>query len=428
MTSPHSEPLAELRGVRRTFPKASGGELLVLDGIDLKLKSGEIVCLLGRSGSGKSTILRILAGLLAPTSGEVSFEGRALHGPAAGISLVFQTFALFPWLTVLGNVELGLEAQGLPHDEIRRRALDAIDLIGLDGFESAYPKELSGGMRQRVGFARALVVHPKLLLMDEAFSALDVLTAENLRAEFLSLWSNRKLPIDAVLLVTHNIEEAVLMGDRIVLLSTHPGRIADTIEVTLPRPRDRFDPAFRGLVDLVYSKMTQTPLRSSGVPIAETLPQASPSMLAGLVETVAAPPFEGRADLPVLNARFQIEGREFLPLADALRRLGFAHLEQGDIQLTAEGVRFAGSDLDERKRLFAEHLLRHVPLARHILTVLEARPDNRAPKTRFQVELEDHLSPDDAQATLDAVTNWGRFAEVFAYDDQAESFSLDDPG
>ncbi len=427
MTEP-AVPLSELRGVRRTFPKASGGELLVLDGIDLRLESGEIVCLLGRSGSGKSTILRILAGLLPPTDGEVFFEGKPLHGPAVGISLVFQSFALFPWLTVLGNVELGLEAQGLPNAEIRRRALEAIDLIGLDGFESAYPKELSGGMRQRVGFARALVVHPRLMLMDEAFSALDVLTAENLRADFLALWTQRKLPIDTVLLVTHNIEEAVLMGDRIVLLSTHPGRISDTIEVPLARPRDRFDPAFRGLVDLVYSRMTQTPIRPSAVPIAEALPPASTSMLAGLLETVAAPPFEGQADLPVLGERFQIEGHEFLSLADAARRLGFALLEAGDIQLTPEGMRFVGCGLDERKRLFAEQLLRHVPLASHILTVLETRPGKRAPRTRFQVELEDHLSPEDARTTLNAVTSWGRFAEIFAYDDQDEAFSLDDPG
>lgn len=426
--TPPAAPLAELRSVRKTFPKASGGDLLVLDGIDLRLMPGEIVCLLGRSGSGKSTLLRILAGLLPPTTGEVCFRGEPLRGPSARIAMVFQSFALFPWLTVLGNVELGLEAQGLPAAELRSRALEAIDLIGLDGFESAYPKELSGGMRQRVGFARALVTHPALLLMDEAFSALDVLTAETLRAEFLSLWSERKLPIDSVLMVTHNIEEAALMGDRIVLLGTHPGRIVDTLEVTLPRPRDRFDPEFRGLVDLIYSKMTQTPIPTAAVPIAEVLPVASTNMLAGLLETVAGPPFDGSADLPVLETHLRLEGKEFLPLADAARRLGFVQLAAGDIHLTAEGTRFvAATDVDDRKALFANQLLRHVPLARHIFSVLEARPGKRAPKARFQQELEDHLSVDDAQTTLESVIHWGRFAELFAYDDQAEEFSLDNP-
>lgn len=420
-------PLAKLKQVRRTFPKPSGGELLVLEGIDLELRAGEIVCLLGRSGSGKSTLLRILAGLLPPSSGEAFFEDRPLRGPVVGISMVFQSFALFPWLTVLENVELGLEAKGLPRDEIRQRAIEAIDLIGLDGFESAYPKELSGGMRQRVGFARALVVHPRLLLMDEAFSALDVLTAESLRSEFLSLWHQRKLPIDAVLLVTHNIEEAVVMADRIVLLGSHPGRITDQLEVTLPHPRDRFDPEFRALVDLVYSRMTHTPLRGEATSIAEKLPMASTNMLTGLLETVAKPPYSGRADLPVLQSALQIEGKEFFPLTDAAQRLGFATLKEGDIELSPDGLTFATASLDQRKALFAKNLLTHIPLARHILSVLQTRPSKRAPRSRFLEELEDHLGGDEAQTTLNAVTRWGRFAEVFAYADQSEEFNLEDP-
>src|ERR1700675_3290004 len=221
----NAAPLLEVHGVRRSFPKPDGSELLVLDGVELSVAEGQIVGLLGRSGSGKSTLLRLIAGLALPTSGRVSYLGQPVTGPAAGIAMVFQGFALFPWLTVLENVQIGLEALGLPEPEIRRRALAAIDLIGLDGFESAYPRELSGGMRQRVGFARALVVHPNLLLMDEPFSALDVLTAETLRTDFLELWGDGKLPIKGVILVTHNIEEAVLMCDRILLFSNNPGRI-----------------------------------------------------------------------------------------------------------------------------------------------------------------------------------------------------------
>src|ERR1700723_4016237 len=248
--------LLDIRGVCRSFPKGSGEELLVLENVDLTLHSGEIVGLLGRSGSGKSTLLRIIAGLISPTSGDAKCRGETIMGPPNGVSMVFQSFALFPWLTVLQNVELGLEALGIESTERRTRALAAIDLIGLDGFESAYPKELSGGMRQRVGFARALGVHPDLLLMGEPFSALDVLTAETLRTDFLELWGEGKLPIKGVILVTHNIEEAVLMCDPILLFSTNPGRIIRDIAVDLRQPRNRLDPQFRELVENIYVAMT----------------------------------------------------------------------------------------------------------------------------------------------------------------------------
>src|SRR3978361_1513365 len=249
--------LLDIRGVCRSFPKGSGEDLLVLEKVDLTIHSGEIVGLLGRSGSGKSTLLRIIAGLVAPSSGEATCRGEAIKGPPNGVAMVFQSFALFPWLTVLQNVELGLEALGIESSERRTRALAAIDLIGLDGFESAYPKELSGGMRQRVGFARALVVQPKILLMDEPFSALDVLTAETLRTDLLDLWHEGRIPIKSILMVTHNIEEAVLMCDRIVILSSNPGRISAEIKVGLRHPRNRLDPAFRQLVDQIYATMTQ---------------------------------------------------------------------------------------------------------------------------------------------------------------------------
>src|SRR3984957_2689004 len=244
-----SDALLDIHGLRQTFPKADGGELLVLDGVELKVSEGQIVGLLGRTGSGKSTLLRLIAGLALPSDGTVTYLGHPVNAPAPGIAMVFQGFALFPWLTVLENVQLGLEALGLPGAEIRKRALAAIDLIGLDGYESAYPRELSGGMRQRVGFARALVVHPNILLMDEPFSALDVLTAETLRTDFLELWGEGQLPIKGIILVTHNIEEAVLMCDRVLLFSTNPGRIVTEIKVSLPQPRNRLDPSFRELVE-----------------------------------------------------------------------------------------------------------------------------------------------------------------------------------
>src|SRR4051794_33888456 len=251
-----SPALLDVQSVRRAFPRPGGAELLVLDDVQLTLREGEIVGLLGRSGSGKSTLLRIISGLSAPTAGSVTYLGQMVSGPAQGIAMVFQSFALFPWLTVLENVQLGLEALGLPREETRKRARAPIDLTGLDGYEPAYPRELSGGMRQRVGFARARVVHPNILLMDEPFSALDVLTAENLRTDFLDLWKEGQLPIKGVILVTHNIEEAVLMCDRVLLFSTNPGRIVTEIKIDLPQPRDRQDAAFVALVDRIYTEMT----------------------------------------------------------------------------------------------------------------------------------------------------------------------------
>src|ERR1700686_5664432 len=255
----NDSPLLQCNDVRKAFPKPDGAELLVLEGMNLELREGQIVGLLGRSGSGKSTLLRLIAGLAEPTAGKVSYLGQPIIGPAPGIAMVFQSFALFPWLTVFENVALGLEAQRMPRAEIRKRSLAAIDLIGLDGFESAYPRELSGGMRQRVGFARALVVHPNILLMDEPFSALDVLTAETLRNDFLDLWCEGQLPIKAVLLVTHNIDEAVQMCDRLLIFSSNPGRILSEISVSLPQPRNRLDPSFREMVERIYVEMTARP-------------------------------------------------------------------------------------------------------------------------------------------------------------------------
>lgn len=433
-----TEPLLlDVRGVRKSFPRPDGGELLVLDDVSLTVSDGEIVGLLGRSGSGKSTLLRLIAGLSRQAGGSIFYLGEAVQGPAEGIAMVFQSFALFPWLTVLENVEIGLEALGLPAEEIRRRAIAGIDLIGLDGFESAYPRELSGGMRQRVGFARALVVHPNILLMDEPFSALDVLTAETLRTDFLDLWSEGKLPIKGCVLVTHNIEEAVLMCDRILLFSTNPGRVISEINIDLPQPRDRLDPAFQETVERIYVEMTARqpapprpaahPERLPGVGIGTILPRVSSNLLSGLMEALEAAPYNGRADLPVIASTLHMEVDDLFPVAETLQMLRFAEIEGGDIQLSNEGKRFAQSGPDERKQLFAHHLLSYVPLAGHVRRVLDERPSHRAPWSRFSDELEDHMSPDAAEQTLRAVISWGRYAEAYAYDDHMRTFSLENP-
>ena len=425
--------LLDIHGLRQAFPRADGGEHLVLEGVELQLNQGQIVGLLGRTGSGKSTLLRLIAGLSQPVGGSVTYLGQPVNGPAPGIAMVFQSFALFPWLTVLENVQLGLEALGLPAPEIRKRALAAIDLIGLDGYESAFPRELSGGMRQRVGFARALVVHPNILLMDEPFSALDVLTAETLRTDFLELWGEGKLPIKGVILVTHNIEEAVLMCDRILLFSSNPGRIISDIPVDLKQPRNRLDPQFRDMVEKIYVAMTAkkaAPTQFGTVQAATintVLPRVSANLMSGLIETLAGPPFNGKADLPVLADELAMESDELLPVAESLQMFRLAEIEGGDIKLTDIGKQFVEMGTDDRKKLFARQLLAQVPLAAHIRRVLQERTNHVAPKSRFLDELEDHMSTEDAEHTLRAVIAWGRYAEVFAYDDDSEGFSLENP-
>ncbi|AKM30035.1 nitrate ABC transporter ATP-binding protein [Pandoraea faecigallinarum] len=418
-----------LANVSRGFRKGSD-ERQVLDSVNLQLHEGEIVGLLGRSGSGKSTLLRIIAGLIQPSSGDIRYLGQPLEGPPEGVAMVFQTFALFPWLTVLQNVEAGLEALGVEPRERRERALAAIDLIGLDGFENAYPRELSGGMRQRVGFARALVVNPTLLLMDEPFSALDVLTAETLRTDLLDLWSQRQLPIKSILIVTHNIEEAVFMCDRILVLSSNPGRVVAEIKVPFPHRRNRLDPAFRKMVDDIYALMTSRrnahTTQKMPLELSSPLHEVSTNLMAGLLEALAVPPYNGRADLPDIAQTLLLEVDDLFPVAEILDQLGFAELKEGDILLTAAGKRFVDVSTQERKVLFAEHLLRHVPLAAKIRSVLQERRGQRAPRVRFEQELEDSMSDDLAQETLDTAINWGRYAEIFSYNDHTETFSLED--
>jgi NitT/TauT family transport system ATP-binding protein len=426
-------PLLTVRNCRQSYHKEASADLIVLDDVELTLQSGEIVGLLGRSGSGKSTLLRIVSGLLKPTAGEVKWRGLPLTGPAAGVAMVFQSFALFPWLTVQENVELGLEALGVKKAEREERTEEAIDLIGLGGYDTAYPKELSGGMRQRVGLARALVVHPDLLLMDEPFSALDVLTAETLRTDLIDLWMDKKLPVKSILMVTHNIEEAVLMCDRILVFSSNPGRVAHELVVRFPRPRNRFDPAFRQMVDDIYGIMTRrkTPEVLATPAMAPTgfatpLHPVSTNLMAGLLETLSNPPYDGRADLPALAAALQYEADELLPLGETLSLLGFAVLEEGDLILTDIGRKFAEGETDDRKVIFAEQLRAHVPLVSAIRAVIDQRSNHRASAVRFRDELEDHMSPEYAEETLRTVIAWGRYAELFEYDEEAQQFGLEE--
>ncbi|MYW94365.1 nitrate/sulfonate/bicarbonate ABC transporter ATP-binding protein [Amycolatopsis rubida] len=417
-----SEVLVSVEQVSKSFPGSAGDELRVLDDITLDLRAGEIVALLGRSGSGKSTLLRTIAGLIGPTRGTVRYRGDELDGANPGTAMVFQTFALMPWLTVQDNVELGLAARGIPPRARRDRALQAIDLIGLDGFESAYPKELSGGMRQRVGFARALVLEPDVLLMDEPFSALDVLTAENLRTELMSLWQREDFPTKAVCIVTHNIEEAVLLADRVLVLGSNPGNLRAEVEVDLARPRDRTSPAFAALVDRLYDLLTgRDPAAvepAQATPTARPLPPASVGGLAGLVELVYAR--GGHADLPDLAAELSFEVDDLLPLVDAAALLDLLFVAGGDLHLTPVGTAFTTADIQTSKKIFAGQVRDRAPLVRTIVNALTASSDGTLRAEFFLDLLRRGFSTTDARQQLDTAIDWGRYAELFDYDTDSD--------
>jgi NitT/TauT family transport system ATP-binding protein len=426
--------IIDIKQVDKSFNKDERQQLLVLKDINFTMYEGEIVALLGKSGSGKSTLLRIIAGLLQPTRGEVYYRGNQVFSPMKGIAMVFQHFALMPWLTVLQNVELGLEAQGLTRDERRERALKAIDTIGLDGFESAYPRELSGGMRQRVGFARALVVNPDLLLMDEPFSALDVLTAENLLSDLLDLWQDKKTNTKGILFVTHDIEEAAWIADRILIFGSDPGHIRAQLDVTLPHPREEDDADFRKLVDKIYTLMTTKPgeekrrhaeYKPKIIGLSYRLPNVEPAVFTGLLETLDE--FGGHCDLPELADAHHLDIDNLFPITECLEIFGFARISQGDISITPLGKTFVEADILEKKQIFATHLLKNVPLARRIRRILDERHNHRAAKNRFLSELEDSLSEDEAERVLNTAIAWGRYAEILAYDNNTGMLSLENP-
>ncbi len=425
--------IIEVVNVRKSFKKGSDRqELLVLEDINFRMNEGEIVAILGKSGSGKSTLLRTIAGLSMPTEGAVYYRGKPVYGPVRGVSMVFQNFALLPWLTVLQNVELGLEALGVDREERRERALKAIDTIGLDGFESAFPKELSGGMRQRVGFARALVVNPDILLMDEPFSALDVLTADNLKSDLLDLWQNKKTGIHGILFVTHNIEEAALLADRIIVFNSNPGSIRGELKVSLMHPRSDLDPRFRNQVDRVYTLMTTLPQaigeqEHQPIDIGYRLPDASVAEITGLLETLNAPENNGKMDLPEVADTLMLDIDELFPLTELLEILRFAKVSKGDITITEAGKAFVEADILERKKIFSLHIKKYVPLARYIYDQLNRHPRHRALEESFLSLLEDYLTDKEADRVLQIVIEWGRYAELFAYDYNAGVLSLENP-
>jgi NitT/TauT family transport system ATP-binding protein len=420
------KPIIEARGIEKSFTQKDGSEIQVIAPVDLSLESGTIIALLGPSGSGKSTLLRILSGLAAPTVGEVLWHGEPVGECSPNVAIVFQSFALFPWLTVLENVESPLLARGMEHDERHRRALKALDSVGLKNFETAYPKELSGGMKQRVGFARALAVEPEVLFMDEPFSALDVLTAENLRGDLMELWLAKKIPTRSIFIVTHNIEEAVLLADRVIVLGRNPARIRADFRIALPQPRDRKSAAFFPYVDYIYKVMTKpeltlAPPSATGKQPTPMLPHARPGGVAGLLELLMDR--GGEEDLYHVAETLLLEVDDLLPILDAATMLGFATAHEGDVKITPPGRTFAEADIPTRKRLFREALTR-VPLMQQIVTALENKSDHTMPVEFFRDLLDERLPAHDVEQQIETALNWGRYADIFTYDSASDRLRL----
>jgi NitT/TauT family transport system ATP-binding protein len=422
------ETIIEAQQVEKSYPQPHGDPILVIAPTDLAIHAGEIVALLGPSGSGKSTLLRMLTGLSTPSAGRVLWHGEPIGAVRPNVSIVFQSFALFPWLTVLENVEVPLKAIGVPAIPRRKRALKILDTVGLDGFEAAYPKELSGGMKQRVGFARALVIEPEVLFMDEPFSALDVLTAENLRSELLELWHKKEIPTRSIFIVTHNIEEAVLLADRVIVLGRNPARIRTDFRVQLPRPHDRKDAMFGNYIDYIYTVLTQ-PQAAPAIPgekeapalqlrgtktTYEMLPHVRPGAIAGLLEMLIDR--GGREDISRLAKDLSFEIDDLFPLMDAAVILGFLKLEQGDAEITQEGRIFADADILKQKELFRDAALDHLLLFRQIRRVLENKSDHAVHEEFFHDLLDEQFTEEETKRQLETAITWGRYAEIFDYD------------
>ncbi|HEX3473297.1 MAG TPA: nitrate/sulfonate/bicarbonate ABC transporter ATP-binding protein [Silvibacterium sp.] len=435
-----AEPIIRAQQVEKFYAQPSENRIQVIAPTDLSIVPGEIVALLGPSGSGKSTLLRMLAGLSRPSGGEVYWHGKPISTVRIHVSIVFQSFALFPWLTVLENVEAPLRAAGMAPAERKERSLKILDTVGLDGFQAAYPKELSGGMRQRVGFARALVVEPEVLFMDEPFSALDVLTAENLRSELLELWQKKTIPTQSIFLVTHNIEEAVLLADRIIVLGRNPGHVRTDFKVTLAHPRDRKSQPFTQLVDYIYKVLTKPDVVPAAMPDLETgravrdqrqmhyemLPHARPGGIAGLLEIVIdlSDQSSGRADIYKLADELAFEIDDLLPIMEAAQILGFLHVGEGDVVITSEGRAFAESEILKQKELFRTAATEHVLLLRQITRALNNKSDHTVPEEFFLDMLDEQFSQEETQRQLETAINWGRYAELFDFDAARRRFIL----
>jgi NitT/TauT family transport system ATP-binding protein len=425
-----AEAIIRAHQVEKYYAQPSENRIQVIAPTDLSIVPGEIVALLGPSGSGKSTLLRMLSGLSTPSAGQVFWHEKPVGTVEMSVSIVFQSFALFPWLTVLENVEAPLIAKGMGAEQRREQSLKILDTVGLDGFQAAYPKELSGGMRQRVGFARALVVQPEVLFMDEPFSALDVLTAENLRSELLELWHKKTIPTKSIFIVTHNIEEAVLLADRIIVLGRNPGHVRTDFRVEIAQPRDRKAQLFTHLVDFIYKVLTRPEVQADMPERLEVrdqrqmhyqmLPHARPGGIAGLLELLIDK--NGRDDIYRLADDLAFEIDDLLPIVDAAQLLGFLKIEEGDATITDTGRRFAESEIQQQKEVFREAAVENILLLRQITRALDTKSDHTVPEEFFLDMLDEQFSQEETLRQLETAINWGRYAELFDFDASRRRF------
>jgi NitT/TauT family transport system ATP-binding protein len=433
------EAIIRAEKIEKYYAQPSQNRIQVISPTDLTIVPGEIVALLGPSGSGKSTMLRMLSGLSRPSAGEVYWHERPISEAEINVSIVFQSFALFPWLTVLENVEAPLQARGVEAEERRTRSMHMIDTVGLDGFEAAYPKELSGGMKQRVGFARALVVEPEVLFMDEPFSALDVLTAENLRSELLELWAKKTMPTRCVFIVTHNIDEAVLLADRIIVLGRNPGHIRTDFRVQMAQPRDRKSATFTQLVDYIYKVLTRPDVTPEEAPDHQhpsprvrdqrqmkyqMVPHARPGGVAGLLELLLDK--GGRDDIYRLADDLAFEIDDLFPIVEAGQLLGFLKVGEGDVFITEKGTEFANSEILRQKELFRDAALENVLLLRQIRRALDSKSDHTVPEDFFLDMLDEQFSDEESQRQIETAVTWGRYGEIFDFDAARRRFVMPD--
>ncbi len=437
METTRGAPFCELRNVSKVFTLESGTEIKVLDGVNVSVFQDEMVALLGPSGSGKSTCLRIMSGLIAPSSGEVLARQKPLHGTDFDVSFVFQSFALFPWETVFTNIALALKPLKLSQSDVRARVKKVIDIVGLEGFEEAYPRELSGGMKQRVGIARALVMERPVVFLDEPFSALDVLTADTLRAEMVKIFLDKKTATRSMVLVTHNIQEAVFMAKRVLVMGMNPGHIRREIVNDLPYPRDEDSPAFRRMVAQIHALITETlmpdvPIAGSGIsplsrghikePPIESLPNVQIVEMIGLIEAIGDQ--GGTADIFELGQQIGKEFGRTLYLVKAAELLDLVDTPRQTVVLTETGRAFVGGDINVRKRMLHElfGVLRIVQMTSNLLRKDESL---RMPVEALTERVGEWLPNENPHQIVEALVSWGRFAEYFGYNDDTKEVYLD---
>ncbi len=425
----NKDTILELSNISKMFISPDGRSFRILENIDLSLYSGEIVGLIGRSGSGKSTLLRIIAGLDTQSEGTISHNTSETPENFA-MTMIFQNIALFPWLTICENIEIGLSALQISDEEKKIRALDVINITGLNGFESAYPKELSGGMKQRVGIARAFAVRPEILLMDEPFSSLDVLTSNTLKLDFIDLWHSQTTPLKSVLIITNSIEEAVMICDRVLILGGSPGRITRDLKITLPHPRDSTSESFYKIVAEIFASMNdsalvQQDLRSKETNnITRTLSYFSLNKLAGLVKALTKLDDEGCTNFSDIAQKLNLEISVLMHMCDVLELLSLISIKKSEIALTKIGIKFALSGIQKRKKIFADLLMEYVDIIKYIIDKINKSQDR---KITYQ-EIVDNLkefgcyNPKEMHNIIKTATLWGRYANLFMYDDKNKLF------